>query len=81
MSTDLSLGRRSSVADFELIVAGKTYKPVQIAAEFVILDRAADFPAGPATLIVRLDGEERITEITLPDGATTASAEFRISRY
>lgn len=80
MSTHLSLGRRSSTAEFELIVDGHSYDVAQVAPEFLILDTAMEIPAGPAELVIRLDGRENRRQITLVDGADGISTRIRIRR-
>lgn len=80
MSTDLSLGRRSSVAELELLIDGKTFELAQAAPDFIILKRPAEISAGPAELRVRLDGRERIRQITIVNDVTGNETEIPISR-
>jgi hypothetical protein len=80
MSTDLSLDRHSSVADFELLAHNRSYDVAQVAPEFLILETPTEIPPGPATLVIRLEGEEIRRQLTLPDGATCNSTRVRICR-
>lgn len=58
MSHDTSIDRFSTIAKFELLVDGVTYAVAQVAPDFVILRTPSTIPAGPATLIIRTEGEE-----------------------
>lgn len=80
MSTDLSLDRHSSVADFQLLVQGQSYDVVQVAPEFLILATPTEIPPGPAELVIRLEGRETRRRLTLPDGASRGSARVGIRR-
>ena len=80
MSIDLSLERYSSVADFELVAASRSFDVGQVAEHFIILETACEIPAGPTELFIRLEGRVIRREITLPDGADGTSTRVRISR-
>jgi len=80
MSSRTSASRRSAVADFELVASGHSYSVAQVAPDFLILDTAADIPAGPATLFIRIEGRETRRSLELPSGATRASTRVRIVR-
>jgi len=60
MSTDLSLDRHSKLADFELLAGGRSYRVNQVSRDFILLDRAEAIPAGPAVLLIRVEGEDEI---------------------
>lgn len=80
MSTRTSDIRRSAVADFELVVADHSYSVAQVAPTFVILETAADIPAGPGTLFIRIEGRETRRSVELPEGASLASTRVPIVR-
>lgn len=67
MAMKSSSQRFSTVAEFDLIVGGATYSVAQIAADFLILRKPAALPRGPATLIIRVEGEEDRHEIEILD--------------
>ena len=80
MSSQTSVDRFSTVADFELLAAGRSYSVAQVAPEFLILEQAADIPPGPATLIIRAEGRELHRSLHLLDGASRSSTRVRIVR-
>ena len=80
MSSQTSVDRRSTVADFELLAAGRSYAVAQVASDFLILDIPAEIPPGAAALIIRAEGRELRRDLELPDGADRASTHVRITR-
>jgi hypothetical protein len=79
MSHDTSLDRFSTVAEFELLVGGITYPVAQAAPRFLILNKPANIPPGPATFIIRTEGEELRRNIeVLP--SVESSTRVEISR-
>jgi hypothetical protein len=80
MSSETSVQRFSTVAHFELIVDGRSYKVTHVASEFILLDTAADIPPGPATLVIRVENEEIRRAISLPAGANAQSPRVEIVR-
>jgi hypothetical protein len=80
MSSQTSVDRFSTVADFELVAAGRSYSVAQVARDFIILETAVEIAPGPATLVIRVNGEELRRDIELPDGANRSSERVRIVR-
>lgn len=73
--------RFSTVADVELIAAGKSYRVGQVAPAFIMLQCAAAIPAGDADLSIRVEGEEELhRRIRLPQGASADSPRVVIER-
>ena len=72
--------RRSAVADFELIVADRSFSVAQVAPDFIILQTATEIPPGPAMLFIRIEGRETRRTLELPDGASASSTRVRIVR-
>lgn len=70
MSTKSLSGRLSTVAEFDLIVNDRTIPVAQVAPDFLLLDTPTVIPAGPATLVIRVDGEEQRRSIEIVDGGT-----------
>ena len=58
MSTTTSLERSSFVADFELIAGSQSFRPAQVAPDYIIMKKQEPVPAGPAELIIRIEGKE-----------------------
>jgi hypothetical protein len=80
MSSDISVERFSTIADFELLAAGHSYQVAQVASHFLVLREAADIPPGEAELIIRVEGEELRRRIVLPAGASISSDWVNIER-
>jgi hypothetical protein len=80
MSTDLSVDRFSTVAAFELVADGRSYRVAQVARDFILLDRATPIPAGPAELIIRVDGEEIRRQIMIVSTGEPKSRRVEIAR-
>jgi hypothetical protein len=79
MSHDTSLDRFSTVAEFELLTKGTIYAVAQVAPGFLILDKPNGIPVGPATLIIRTEGEEIRRDVTVLSSAES-STRVEISR-
>ncbi|MEX0703901.1 MAG: hypothetical protein WD069_17510 [Planctomycetales bacterium] len=73
MTTKSSNLRFSTVADFDLIVNGRSYPVAQVAPKFLILETATAIPPGPATLIIRVDGEEERRTIEIVKASSTST--------
>ena len=69
MRQNTSVGRYSSVVSLQLLVDGRAYGLSHTGPEFVILDTPAMLRAGPATVVVVVDGNEHRTEVILPEAA------------
>jgi hypothetical protein len=80
MSSDTSVQRFSTVADFDLLVNGRSYKVAQVAADFLLLDKATAIPPGPGVLVIRVEGEEIRRAIELPIGASEKTDRVEIRR-
>lgn len=81
MASPVSIERFSTVADVELIAAGKSHPVGQVAPAFIILRCAADIPVGEADLYIRVEGEEELhRRIRLPQGASVTSPRVVIER-
>lgn len=72
--------RYSTVAEFELRVNGQSYSVVEVAPEFITLERATDIPPSEADLYIRVEGEEMHRRIRLPQGASAKSDQVVIER-
>jgi hypothetical protein len=80
MSSDTSIQRFSTVAHFDLLTNGRSYKVAQVAPDFLLLDRATAIPAGPGVLVIRVEGEEIRRAIELPTGASEETDRVEIRR-
>lgn len=81
MASPVSIERFSTIADVEMIAAGKRYRVGQVAPAFIILKCAADIPAGEADLYIRVEGEEELhRRVRLPQGASADSPRVVIER-
>jgi hypothetical protein len=80
MSSDTSVQRFSTVADFDLLINGQSYKVAQVAPDFLLLDKATAIPPGPAVLVIRVEGEEIRRAIELPAGASEETDRVEIRR-
>lgn len=81
MASPVSIERFSTVADVELVAAGKSYRVGQMAPAFIVLKCAADIPAGDADLYIRVEGEDEIhRRLRLPQGASVESPRVVIER-
>ncbi len=67
MRQNTSVGRYSSVVSLQLVVDGTTYGLSHTGPDFVILESPALVPAGPATVVVTVDGNEYRTEVIIPE--------------
>jgi hypothetical protein len=77
MSSDTSVQRFSTVAHFELVVNGRSYK---VAPEFLLLDHATAIPPARGVLIIRVEKEEIRRAVELPVGASDESNRVPIRR-
>jgi len=80
MSSETSIQRFSTVADFDLVVNGRSYKVAQIAPDFLLFDEPTAIPPGPAVLVIRVEGQEFRRAIELPKGASKATDRVEIRR-
>ena len=69
MRQNTSVGRYSSVVSLQLLVDGRAYGLTHTGPDFVILETPAALRAGPATVVVVVDGNEHRTEVILPEPA------------
>ena len=80
MASETSVPRYSTVADFELLVDGRSYKVAQVAPEFLLLENPAEIAPGSAVLVIRVEGEELRRQIDLPIGASPTAVRVKIAR-
>jgi hypothetical protein len=80
MQPSVAQERYSTVAEFELRVNDQSYSVVEVAPDFITLERAADIPPCDADLYIRVEGEELHRRIRLPRGASAASDQVVIER-
>jgi hypothetical protein len=80
MSSDTSVQRFSTVAHFDLVVNGRSYRVAQVARDFVLLDKPTAIPPGPGVLVIRVEGEEIRRNIELPAGASAETDRVEIRR-
>jgi hypothetical protein len=80
MSSDTSIQRFSTVADFDLLINGRSYKVAQVAPDFLLLDKATAIPPGPGVLVIRVEGQEIRRAIELPSGASEEADRVEIRR-
>ena len=66
------LDRYSSVVALRLMARRQEYPLAQAASDFVILKTPAAVPAGPATIVMVVDGRERRWEVVIPESAGAA---------
>ena len=55
-----------------LVARGQEYPLAQAAPDFVILKTPAAVPAGPATIVMVVDGQERRWDVILPESSGPA---------
>ena len=81
MSNKTSVERFSTIARFELLADGRSFKVAQVASDFLELEVPTDIAPGPAVLVIRVDESEEIRrDISLPQGASARSPQVQISR-
>jgi hypothetical protein len=80
MSSETSVDRFSTVAEFELLIADRSYRVAQVAPDFLILENAAEIAPSPGVVVIRVDKQEMRREILLPLGTETGSLRVQISR-
>ncbi len=81
MSSDTSVQRFSTVADFDLVVNGRTHKVAQVAPDFLLLETATEIPPGHGVLVIRVEGSQEIRRaIELPVGASQETNRVQIRR-
>jgi hypothetical protein len=80
MSSEISVQRFSTVAAFDLVVNGRSYKLAQVAPNFLLLDKATAIAPGPGVLVIRVEGEEIRRAIELPLGASEKTDRVEIRR-
>jgi hypothetical protein len=72
--------RYSTIASFELVCGGRSYKVAQVASEFIIFAEPQSLPAGEADLYIRVEQEELRRRIRLPRGASPTDPIVPIER-
>jgi hypothetical protein len=75
-----SVKRYSAIAQFWLVVNGERHRLAQIAPGFIILSRPAPIPAGPATLVINVEGREETSAVRILEDAGSTSDVLRIAR-
>ena len=63
-----------------MVSGDRTIRVAQVAPEYIIVDAPLDLPAGPAVLVIDVDGEITRREIDLPHGAPADSCIIPIGR-
>ena len=72
--------RYSTIAQFELVRGGRSYKVAQVASDFIIFAQPESLPAGEADLYIRVEQEELHRRIRLPQGASASDPVVPIER-
>ncbi len=72
--------RYSTIASFELVCGGRSYKVAQVSSEFIIFAEPQSLPPGEADLYVRVEQEELHRRIRLPRGATESDPVVPVER-
>jgi hypothetical protein len=62
-----------------LLVNGQSHKLAQIGPDFVRLRQPAEIPAGPAEILMVVDGAEHRWSVTLKDGAVPFDADLDLA--
>ena len=76
-----SYGQTGHSASFsmQLVVNGSTLSIAQLGPDFLLLRDTMDHPPAEATIIVRVDANERRWTVNLPEGLTKASDRVRLA--
>lgn len=72
--------RYSTIASFELVFGGRSYKVAQVACDFIIFAQAESLPGGEGDLYIRVEQEELHRRIRQPRGASESDAIVPIER-
>ena len=74
-----SQGGHSTKVILHLLVGGGTVPVSQMGPDFLLLDQPFDHPPGDARVVMRVDESERVWDIHLPQGISSASRRVAIS--
>jgi hypothetical protein len=80
MPQSVSTQRFSTVAEFELVVAGERHRLSQVSSTFIVFDKPTTLPATTADLYITVDGHPLHRQVRLPKGATPAMDRVDIER-
>lgn len=81
MPQSVSTDRYSTVAEFELVVAGQRYRLAQVSSTFIIFDKPTSLPPTEADLYIHVDNTPPLHRpIRLPKGASLDDAKVEIER-
>ena len=69
----------SADVKIDLILNGHTLPVAQLGPDFLVLDHPADYPAGPANILMSVDGEAERWSVRLPEGVQTTRRKVPIS--
>ena len=72
--------RYSTIASFELVYGGRSYKVAQVASDFIIFAQPESLPAGEADLYIRVEEETLHRRTRLPQGASASDPVVPIER-
>ena len=74
-----SHGGHSADVRISLVFRGHSIPVAQLGPGFLLLDAPADHPPGPASIVLRVDQNERRWDVRLPDGISAASKRVAIT--
>lgn len=57
--------RYTTIAEFELLIGEQSHRVSQIAPDYLILESPLALPMIPATLVIRVHGQEKRHKVTL----------------
>ena len=72
--------RYSTIASFELVCDGRSYRVAQVASDFIIFAQPQSLPAGEADPYIRVEQGELHRRIRLPRGASDTDPIVPIER-
>ena len=68
MITSYGQNGYSADVNMSLLVNGSSLSIAQLGRDFLLLDEGIDHPPGNASIILRVDEDEKTWEVHLPDG-------------
>jgi hypothetical protein len=74
-----SHGGHSAVVKINLLFNGHSMPVAQLGPDFLLLDAPVDHPPGPASIVLRVDQNERCWEVSLPHGISAGSKRVAIT--
>jgi hypothetical protein len=79
MIAEQNYGAHSAHVEMQLLVNGASLGITHMGRDFIIIESAAEYPPGVASLLLKVDDSESRWNVRLPDGISAGSKRVAIA--